>query len=478
MKDAYSAIGGRTGLMAGFKDTVKAYTNDSGFTNYVKLFKDTIGKSNTASPDKIRRQQDMLDYMNERNMYSNTSIFEQAKYANAQGGIAGRTLDRADLMANQVGSAIEAINRSVTGLMAYNLEYKNNGGNHEAAMHYAYTTALNTMGNYSAWNAAPAFNTAIGRPLLQFKKYPMKMYTLMGNMIGGIAKGDPQAMKQFVGLMVTHGMVAGVLGMPTEPFKAALLAANALGVTGFTPDDYEYAVRQLAARVAGQKGGEIISKGLYRGIGIEVSGRMGLNDLLLRGQPKSQKDTDIKSFLFDTMAGASASYLMNQVQGAQAAFKGDFTTAIEKMSPLRTVGDITKAVVGLTGEKKGPSGKTTQEQFSAWEAAVRAAGFTPSSASELGAQRGTVARESKRLSADRLEVINAWVDATGAKKVAAQRAVQRFNEGRDEDEQISQKDLTNAARRRETEGKHTKHGITSSKRTKDIVERAEGVFNP
>ena len=477
MKDAYSLIGGRGGLMAGFRDTVKAYTNDSGFTDYVKLFKDTIGKSKTASPDEIRRQQELLDYARERNLYSNTSIFEQAKYANPTGNVAGRVLDRIDLMANQVGSAIEAINRSVTLLMAYKLEYRKNGGNHEAAMSYAHTTALNTMGNYAAWNAAPAFNTTIGRPLLQFKKYPLKMYSLMGNMMGGIIKGDKQAMKQFVGLMVTHGMIAGALGMPTEPFKAALLAANAFGITGFTPDDYDYAVRQLAARAAGQKGGEIISKGLYRGLGIELSGRTGLNELALRGAPKSQKDTDIKSFLFDTMAGASGAFLINQYSGLQALKKGDVATAIEKMSPLRTVGDITKAITGAAGDRMTDSGKVRQEQFGPWDTFVRLMGFTPSSAAEYSAARGHIRRETEQLSAARKELINGRLEATGYQIVNVQRAIQAFNASVDKDNRITPEDLTNAAKRRKTDAKKTIHGTTTTKQNRAIQTTVENTFN-
>ena len=478
LKDAYNIIGGRAGVMAGLKDTAKAYTNDTGFTDYVKLFKDAIGKSQTAGADKISRQQAVIDYMNQRNLYSNSAIFEVGKYAKPDSNVAGRALDRADLMANQVGSAIEAINRTVTGLTAYNLEYKRNGGNHEAAMHYAYTTAHETMGDYSSWNAAPIFNSPLGRVALQFKKFGHKTYYLLGNIMGGALRGDPQAMKQFAGLMVTHGLVAGALGLPTEPFKVALMAANAVGLTGFTPDDYDYAVRQLAARVAGQKGGEIISRGLYRGIGIEASGRLGLDSPFTYGAPKSNKDSDIKSFLFDTMAGAPVGFLLDQIKAAQAAFKGDFATAIEKASPLRAVGDITKAIVGASGPKTGPTGKETQAQFSPWETGVRALGFTPSSVAESGALRGTVAREGKRLSADRSSVINAWIDASGADKVKAQRAVQEFNADRPREQQIKQSDLTAAARRREAEEEKTKHGVTRSKRTKAIQDQAESVFNP
>jgi hypothetical protein len=421
---------------------------------------------------------DAIDYMDARNLYGNASMFEVGKYADPTSNVAFRAIDRIDLMANQVGSAIEAINRTVTGLTAYELEHAKNGGNHEAAQHYAYTTAHDTMGDYSNWNAAPAFNTGLGRFALQFKKFGQKTYNLLGNVMGGVIHGDPQAMKQFAGLMVTHGLVAGVLGLPTEPFKIALMAANALGVTGFTPDDYEYAVRQLAARVAGQKGGEIISKGLYRGLGVDVSSRFGLGDLLTHGQPRSQKDADIKSWLFDTMAGAPAGYLLDQVKAARALMQGDVPGFLEKASPIRSVGDIAKAGIGLAGPKTSPAGTTTQEQFTPYQAFLRAIGFTPSATAEMGALRGTVARESMRSGQERSAIMKGWAGASGSDKVKAQRAVQDWNARHDVDEQISQKDLTNAAKRIDRQKKAEQHGVVITKRNKGIQERAAGVFNP
>jgi hypothetical protein len=258
----------------------------------------------------------------------------------------------------------------------------------------------------------------------------------------------------------------------------ALLAANAVGLTGFTPDDYEYAVRQLAARVAGQKGGEIISKGLYRGLGIELSGRTGLDSLLLRGQPKSQKDADIKSYLFDTMAGASGGWLMNQYAGLQALSKGDIPTAIEKMSPLRTVGDVTKAITGAAGDKKTDAGRVKQEQFGPWATFVRIMGFTPSGTAEYGALKGTIARENKQLSAARSELINGRLEATGHQIVNVQRAIQAFNASVDKDNKITQQDLTAAAQRRKTDATKTKHGTPTTKRNKAIQDEAERIFNP
>jgi len=479
LKDAYSLIGARGNVVAGLKDMIKAYNSDTGFTDYVKVFKDEIAKSKGAGPDKIRRMQDMIDYLDSRNLYSNSSVFEIGKFANPEGNIAGRALDRADLMSNQVGQAIESINRTVTGLTAYNLEYKKNGGNHEAAMAYAYNTTHEAMGDYSHWNAAPIFNTQGGRLALQFKKFGHKTYFMLGRIMKDAIKGDPQAMKQFAGLMVTHGLVAGALGLPTEPFKVALMAANVFGATAFTPEDYDAAVRQLAFNLAGQKGGEIISKGLYRAIGLEMSGRLGLDSPLTQGSPRSTKANDLKAWLMDTVAGAAPAYLFDQIGAVQALAKGDVATFITKASPIRAVSDITKAIVGVSGPKLSPTGREQHEALSPAEGLARAIGINPARVAENYSARSTAARESRELATDRTAKIVEWVNAKGKDKVSAQRAVQQWNQAnKDPGAQITQKDLERAARRRETEEETGSYqlGVKVDKRSRGILENVKQVY--
>jgi hypothetical protein len=108
-------------------------------------------------------------------------------------------------------------------------------------------------------------------------------------------------------------------------------------------------------------------------------------------------------------------------------------------------------------------------RYGRWAYAVRA--------SEFAANRGTQARESHQLSAERSAVIKAWVFASGSKKVDAQRAVQKFNEGRHESEKITAKDLSTAAKRSEREEKTFSHGVPVTNRTTGIRTQAEGVFN-
>jgi len=478
---AYNTIGGLGAIRAGLGDTLKAYTRDNGFTDYVQMFKDNIAKSNTMGGAHSKFLMDVLDYADARGLWGNDAIFEVGKSADPTGNAASRALDRIDLMANQVGSAIEGNNRAVTLLAAAQLEFKKNGGNHMAAMDYAYKTAVTTMGDYSSWNASPVFNTRFGQMALQFKKFALKSYNMVGKSIAGTIRGDPESAKQLIGLMVTHATVAGALGLPgLEPFKVALMAANAFGITGYDPGDFESDVRAMTARVFGKKGGEIASRGVFRGAGIEVSNRMGWDNLLTYNQPKSQKAGDIKAWLWDTMAGAPAGYIIDQFAAGQALMKGDISTAIQKASPIRAVSDIAKAYSGAAGPKLSPTGVKQHAALTPYQTGLRALGLTPSVTAEDGSMRSQVADDSKKLNASRGALINDWINGVGAKKVAAQRAVQQWNKGQPEDTQISAKDLASAAKRRaDGEIKGTsKSGIHITKRTKAIYDRAAATYNP
>lgn len=471
--EAYNTIGARGGVIAGFRDTAKAFGADNGFTDYVAMFKRNIQNSPMLGGSRAERLVEALEYGERLNLYGNDTKFEVGKYADPAGNVVGRAFDRADLMANQVGSAIEGINRAVTTLAAYELEYKKNGGNHEAAMEYAYNVAHTTMGDYSAWNTAPVFNTKFGRLALQFKKFGHKMYYLLGKTLQGTLARDPEATKQFVGLMVTHAMVAGALGLPIEPFKVALLAANAAGLTGFSDDDFENAVRRLAADVLGSKGGEIFAHGLPRALGIDTSSRQGLDSLMTFGAPKSNKQADVKSWLFDTMAGAPVGYLMDQVAAAQALMKGDVTTALEKSVPIRAVTDVVKAVDGISGPKLNDDGRERRPAMTPYQAAVRAVGFTPSTVTENYKKNIAFAKASKAQQKQRSDFMAAWVQASSGERLRLWGRIEQYNRTVPAEVKITRNALDSYAKRRGKEHEEKVNGLRAAKSTRHIAKELD-----
>ena len=468
MSRAYDLVGGLGALKSGVRDTVRAAKQSSGFTDYLDMFKHNIASE--VSPEHAKRLNEMLDHLSDRNLFGTEAGMEIKRLSEPTGNFAGRTLDKIDLMSRQMGTAIEAINRSVTAITAYNLEFKRNGGNHEAAMRYAHDIVHDTMGNYASSNAAPIFNTPVGRAALQFKKYGQKIYYLLGKTIGGSMRGDPEAMKQFAGFMFTHGVVAGVLGWPLEPIKVGMMAANAMGATNATYDDFEQVIRSTVAGVVGQTAGEAITRGVPRLAGVDLSGRMGLENLLTFGQPRSQKQQDLKAWLFDTVAGAPAGFVLQELAGAQELMGGNLATAADKMIPLKAARDINRAITGFENPKLNKSGREVMSPYSTGEAITRGLGFTPAREAESREQRSAVGGDVQQYSQNRKALMDNWLKADPANRGKQMIAIEKFNRGLPKDAQISSKDLHAAEKRRKTESADgtVENGIRFTKRTEHL----------
>lgn len=476
LKGAYNMIGARGALAAGFRDTRRAFSQDEGFTDYRNEFKRQIVRN--ISGDRGRRINEMLDHLHDLNLFGHEAGMEVQRLAQPPETLAGRAVDRIDLMSRQVGQAIEAINRAATGIAAYELEFKRNGGNHQAAMRYAHDIVHDTMGNYSASNSAPVFNTTLGKSALQFKKFAVRTYFLLGSMAGKAIRGDREAMRAFAGVMFTHAVVAGALGLPLEPIKVALMVSGALG--GFSYDDFEALVRDTAAQAVGKTGGELVTRGVPRALlGYDAASRQGLDSLLTFGKPSSNKPNDIKSWLFDTVAGAPAGMPIKAYAGVQAALEGDVERAIDNLVPVKAVRDVARAGFGMTGGKKDRNGRQILEPYSPFEAAVQGLGFTPSRKAETYEEMRRVNDQSFERKSDRTRLINAWVNASPAEKRDAWRAVQKFNRTMPHDAQITMSHLQSQAKSRraeKAEGRYDR-GMRVSKQNRDLYVRAERTYS-
>ena len=473
LAQAYNMIGGRGAITAGLRDTMKAYRTDGGFTDYLRMFKDNINSSPAMGDAKKSRFGDLIDYLDQRGIVSDSAVFEVDRYSNPSSNMVGRALDRADLMANQVGTAVEKINRVVTALAAYELEF-NRTGNHEGAMHYAYEVTHDTMGDYSTWNSPSAFKHPLGALALQFKKFALKSYYLLGKTMQGAIAGDREAAKQFIGLMATHALVAGALGVPgMEPIKVALMASNVLGITGFTWDDFELAVRAKSAELLGMKGGEVFSKGMYRLAGVEVSSRLGMDNLATQpgGIRDPQKIDDIYAYLAKTMFGASASYIMDQAKMAQALQKGDLAKAAELFVPFKGISDVIKAGSGQN-PRLDAKGREIGQAYTPYETVLRAVGFQPSSEAENFAKRAGVATQTKKQTQARTAMIDGWVNAKGGGKDAQLRAIHEWNKTAPHGTEIVMKDLLRAQQSR----KDNPTGMKKTDRNANVYDRLAPIF--
>lgn len=408
--------------------------------------------------------------------------FEIARLVKSQGGITGAldtALAKAEGVVRQMPKAIETINRTVTLLAAYDLEFGKTK-NHARSTQYAMDTVGRTQFDYSAINAPKYFNNPYFGAVLQFKKYGQNMYQLLGTQAALALKGDKEAAKTLGYIALTHGLMAGALGLPTEPIKYFLMAAGVFipGVPQW--NEVEDKIREVTAGAVGAGPAEMLLKGIPRlgGYGIDLSSRMGLSSLVSFGEPRSNKEADVKSYLFDLLSGSVVSLGSDWVKGVGLAANGELTEAAEKLIPLKVAADSIRAFRQATeGKKNKNTGELRSEPYSVGEAAKRAIGFTPPREAEESERFGAYKRASDRAEGDRRKLAQAWVEAKGGDRVKAMARIKDWNKGKPDEQQITVKDLRSLEKRRAKEAEKTDRGIKPTKRTQDILDRVNETYN-
>jgi hypothetical protein len=329
------------------------------------------------------------------------------------------------------------------------------------------------MGDYSSWNAAPIFNHGLGRLALQFKKYAQKTYFLLGKTAAAALRGDKEAMKAFAGIMATHATLAGTLGLPIEAIKVGFITANLLGMTNSGYDDFERWTRELAASSLGVAGGQIVTRGLPRYLGVDLSGRFGLESMIFpMGEPKSRKPEDLLAYAAKAFAGAPISMLTEYPAGVKALWEGDVALAMEKLVPLKVWADSMQAYQKYEKGKQTPSGRETLSPYSPGEAALKVLGFTPGREAETGEMRGSLMKQQQQEREERTKLITKWVQATPAEKSAMWVKIREWNAGQPKGARLEMKELTDNQQRRirETKDSNNEFGFRTSTRDAHIRE--------
>jgi hypothetical protein len=379
--------------------------------------------------------------------------------------------------------SIELVNRGTTALAAYRLALAKNGGNHEAATEFAIRAVNDTQLDYSMLNSARYMQSVMGskslaRIMMQFRKFQQGMIYLISTSAYDAVKGESpevrsEAKKTLFGLFVTTGLMAGSLGMPAA--GTAMLVANLIG-QAFDDDDEpfnaEVEYRNWLASILGKDAAEVFAKGLPIALGADASKRVGLGDVFspvpfFRAGTTGQ---DTVANLMANLGGAPVAMAGTMLEGIRKIGEGDYAKGAEQVIPIKLAQNVLKASryasEGMT-DRQGDA-ILQAEQFSPWDLALRAIGFSTAEESRYYEANRAIKDAEFAMKKVRAKLIR---DATD-KGMKITDEIRAFNR-RHPSNRITYKTLLDSKRRRnQMQNERGESGIRLNKQNQDYAEVA------
>ena len=454
MGQAYSMIGGGRNIGTGLANVGRAVRN----TQQVNLLEPVRNRLARHGAEYVQ----LFDYLRERGVVSSDAGMEVIKAVRMDGGVMGavdKGLAYGDAIARALPDAVEVNNRMASAIASYMLARAKNMSV-EQSRRYAYDIVNGTQFNYSQTNAPAFMSNPMARIVFQFKKYAQGQYQLLGEQLGKALHGATrqekiEGVKALVNFTATTMVFAGALGLPTEPIKYALMAASMFGL-GYSYDDLERDVREKMAGWLGATAGEMVTRGVTRGLpagfAFDLSSRMSLSDLTSYGAPKENTKDAWSAWLWQTVSGAPVSLGTDLIRGTNLIATGEYQKGIELMLPFKQVSDaLTSYRLATEGKRSAATNRQTLDPLSVPETAMRTLGFRPGREAETIERDNAYYKVKKERMGQRQSLVSKWLNSTGDERADVWKKIVRYNAGVDEVARISMSQLTTAQKRRNSE---------------------------
>ena len=315
----------------------------------------------------------------------------------------------------------ERFNRQVTFIAAYRLA-REAGADHKSAFADATKATYDGHFDYSSGNRPRIMQGNVARVVTLFKQYGQNMvYTLARNAyqsVQGTEAEKKEARKVFAGLLVSHGMAAGALGLPMV--TTLLAAASMLGGDDDEPWDAKVALQNLLADTFGQKTAEVMAHGLSRLTPWDVSGRVGLDRLILPDVQEGLEGQRLGEAAMTAALGPVAGIGVNMLKGLQQISEGQFERGLESMLPTALRGPL-KAVRYSNEGVQDKSGISILDEVSTAGTIGQAMGFSPSDARNAQEGKSAVMAHDRALGERRAELLGQFARAAMNKDTDGQK---------------------------------------------------------
>lgn len=293
-------------------------------------------------------------------------------------GTATKAWGAVDRKLRGVQLRVEAVNRLSTALAAYRLERAKNPG--AKAVEYADSVVQDTHGDYAAGNAPRAFNTALGKVALQFRKFQLIQLTMMAKLLhrsfaGASAEEKTVARKALAYTLGQAAVMGGGKALPI-PFLAAWLFAKAFGDDADEPP--EYVLRKM---IGNKDIADLLVNGLPAKLTGFNAGALGSMGNMLSITPFTDLPTDSKTmapYLVALMGGPFSNLTMRAADGMARIADGDVLRGSEGLLP-KGIASFLKAHRTHTEGATQRDGDVTMspDEVTYWDTIQQAVGFTP-----------------------------------------------------------------------------------------------------
>ena len=333
--------------------------------------------------------------------------------------------------------AVDVMNKSAVAKAAFDLEFRKTG-DVQGAIDYAMETLRKAHPNYNLSNRSRISTNKgslgqFGAPIMQFKAYGLHMYGVLANltkqsMHGASTAERREARLALAGIIATHAATAGIVNTIADPLRYIGGAWD--WITGAPrPRDYQSDVRNFIADIFGPELGEVISRGLPRLAGIDLSNRVGLGNMLTVPELESFDSKGMVKMVGLALMGASGQDAAEIGAGVAKMFQGDVAGGAQQALP-RVFRDAMKA---YRLSDKGATGPRSQviipaEQLSMADILAQASGFQPAKVAEAREARQATSSRMMEARDTRTRLATKWLEADPADRSALMGDIRDYNQ--------------------------------------------------
>lgn len=374
----------------------------------------------------------------------------------------------------------ERFNREVTFIASYRLA-RQAGANHDDAYKQADKMTYDSHYDYGSGNRPRIMQGNVAKVLLLFKQFGQNMvYTLARQTYQSI-KGETkeerrEARRAISAILAMHATFAGALGLPMVGML--LSVASWMGGGDDDPWDAEVALRNYLAEAFNPTISNMLMKGAPRGIGVDISGRVGINNLLL---PDVQEGLEGKKWWDSASAavlGPIGGIGANIAKGAQEISEGHNLRGVESMLPV-FLKNFAKTYRYADEGVQDKTGVSIMDEVSSMDLLVQGMGFSPSDVRTANEGKTAIYQLNRKLNERRSRLMTLW---SRAKMMDDQQEmdeiweeIQGFND-KNPSRRITRMNLNQSYRNRQRRIDRAEDGIYLSRNRQDAREAGYFAF--